>query len=192
MLAFNLIGLCILAACFILDRHKTVRSVHRGLMMFWKIVPEMSVVLILISISLSVLTPAQLREWLSADTPAHFVLALAVGSVALIPGFVAFPLAGVLLKNGASITLVAGFLTTLLLVSQPHPQASPLYWTFSHNVSPSSKAWGAKGCSDCHAPNSQFFNSPVIVDPFDDKGRQKSVPMWQYCRISKDVIEVGS
>ncbi|MCL6520619.1 MAG: hypothetical protein K6T99_12400 [Armatimonadetes bacterium] len=78
------------------------------------------------------------------------------------------------------------------LVCRPHPQASPLYWTFSHNVSPSSKAWGAKGCSDCHAPNSQFFYSPVIVDPFDDKGRQKSMPMWQYCRISKDVIEVGS
>ncbi|MCL6520617.1 MAG: permease [Armatimonadetes bacterium] len=115
-MAFNLIGLCILAACFALDRHKTIRSVHRGLMMFWKIVPEMSIVLILISISLSVLTPTQLRQWLSADTPAHFVLALAVGSVALIPGFVAFPLAGVLLKNGASITLVAGFLTTLLMV----------------------------------------------------------------------------
>lgn len=116
MLAFNLIGLCILAACFGIDRHKTICSIRRGLMMFWRIVPEMSVVLILISISLAVLTPAQLRQWLSADTPAHFVLALAVGSVALIPGFVAFPLAEVLLKNGASVRLVAGFLTTLLMV----------------------------------------------------------------------------
>ena len=53
MLTFNLIGLCVLVACFALDRGKTIRSVRRGLTMFWKIVPEMSVVLILISISLS-------------------------------------------------------------------------------------------------------------------------------------------
>lgn len=116
MLAFNLIGLCILAVSFALDRRKAIRSVRRGLMMFWKIAPEMSVVLILISISLAFLTPAQLRQWLSADTPAHFATALVVGSIALIPGFIAFPLAGVLLKNGASVTLVAGFLTTLLMV----------------------------------------------------------------------------
>ena len=116
MLAFNLIGLCVLAACVALDRRKAVRSMRRGLTTFWKIVPEMSVVLILISISLAVLTPAQLRQWLSADTPAHFATALVVGSVALVPGFIAFPLAGVLLKNGASVSLVAGFLTTLLMV----------------------------------------------------------------------------
>ncbi|MGC8863414.1 MAG: permease [Armatimonadota bacterium] len=116
MLAFNLAGLCILAACFVLDRHKAARSIRRGLMTFWKIAPEMSVVLVLISICLAVLTPAQLRQWLSANTPAHFVTALAVGSLALIPGFIAFPLAGVLLRNGASVALVAGFITTLLMV----------------------------------------------------------------------------
>lgn len=113
---FNLIGFCIILACFALDRGKTIRSVRRGLTMFWKIVPEMSVVLILISVSLAILTPEQLKQWLSTDTPAHFATALVVGSVALIPGFVAFPLAGVLLKNGASVMLVAGFLTTLLMV----------------------------------------------------------------------------
>ncbi|MCL6628300.1 MAG: permease [Armatimonadetes bacterium] len=113
---FNLIGFCIILACFVLDQRKTVRSVRRGLTMFWKIVPEMSVVLVLISVSLAILTPEQLKQWLSTDTPAHFATALVVGSVALIPGFVAFPLAGVLLKNGASVTLVAGFLTTLLMV----------------------------------------------------------------------------
>jgi len=77
------------------------------------------------------------------------------------------------------------------LVSRAYPQASPLYWTFSHNVSPASKAWGAKGCSDCHAPDSRFFNASVVVDPFDHDGRQVTVPMWRYCRLSEDVIEAG-
>ena len=63
-------------------------------------------------LSLAILTSEQLKQWLSTDTPAHFATALVVGSVALVPGFVAFPLAGVLLKNGASVMLIAGFLTT--------------------------------------------------------------------------------
>ncbi len=36
------------------------------------------------------------------------------------------------------------------LVSAAHHQASPLRWTFSHNVSPAVDALGAGGCGDCH------------------------------------------
>jgi len=70
------------------------------------------------------------------------------------------------------------------LVARSHPQARPLYWTFSHNVSRTENALGAKGCSDCHGVGSTFFDSPVIVDPFDRESRQVTVPMWQYCGIS--------
>lgn len=76
----------------------------------------------------------------------------------------------------------------LISIAQ-HPQARPLYWAFSHNVSPAKDAWGAGGCGDCHGANSAFFSSPVVVDPFDRQGRQVTVPMWQYCWISKEVIE---
>jgi hypothetical protein len=77
------------------------------------------------------------------------------------------------------------------LVSRPYPQAKPLYWTFSHNVSPAEKAWGANGCTDCHGSDSRFFNAPVIVDPFREDGTQKTVPMWQYCRIKNDAVRAG-
>lgn len=116
MLTFNIVGLCIIATCFIIDRGKAIVAIKRGLKMLWKIIPDMSIVLILISICLAILTPNQLKSWLSVDSWTHFVLALVVGSVALIPGFIAFPLAGVLLKNGASTSLVSGFLTTMLMV----------------------------------------------------------------------------
>ena len=75
------------------------------------------------------------------------------------------------------------------LVSSPAPEASPLNWTFSHNVSSSSKAWGANGCADCHAENSEFFNSPVVVDPYDADGRQVTVPMWRYTGLGESVIK---
>jgi len=75
------------------------------------------------------------------------------------------------------------------LVARAHPQASPLYWTFSHNVSPAGKAWGAGGCGDCHAPDAGFFNAPVLVDPFDTEGGQVTVPMWEYCGLSAEVVQ---
>ncbi len=70
-----------------------------------------------------------------------------------------------------------------------HPQAQPLRWTFSHNVSPASKALGAGGCKDCHTVDSPFFNSPVILDPFDAYGRPITVPMWQHVGLKRSVVE---
>jgi len=75
------------------------------------------------------------------------------------------------------------------LVTRAHPQASPLYWTFSHNVSPAGKAWGAGGCGDCHASDSKFFSAPVVVDPFDAGGAQVTVPMWKYCGLKAGVVK---
>ena len=72
-----------------------------------------------------------------------------------------------------------------------HPQAQPLRWTFSHNVSPTAKALGANGCADCHADRSPFFNSPVIVDPFDGNGKPVTVPMWRYVGVSEKALRVG-
>ena len=43
-------------------------------------------------------------------------MAAVVGSVTLIPGFVAFPTAAMLLKNGAGLTQIAAFISTLMMV----------------------------------------------------------------------------
>jgi hypothetical protein len=77
------------------------------------------------------------------------------------------------------------------LVESEHPQAVPLRWTFSHNVSPASKAWGAGGCKDCHNSGSSFFNSPVVTDPYGPDGQQVSLPMWQYLCLDEKIITLG-
>lgn len=74
------------------------------------------------------------------------------------------------------------------LVVGKHPQAAPLNWAFSHNVSPASKAWGSGGCADCHSDNSTFFSSPVVVDPYDTRGKQVITPMWRYLGIGRSII----
>jgi len=43
-------------------------------------------------------------------------LASVVGSITLIPGFVAFPLAATLLQRGAGLATIAVFISTLMMV----------------------------------------------------------------------------
>jgi hypothetical protein len=75
--------------------------------------------------------------------------------------------------------------------SSQHPQASPLKWTFSHNVSPASKAWGTGGCQECHSTDSAFFNSSIITDPYGPDGKPITVPMWQHLGLKQSVITLN-
>jgi len=58
-----------------------------------------------------------IQRLIGSDSGVWGVLAAAaVGSVTLIPGFVAFPLAAALLKNGAGYMQIAAFVSTLMMV----------------------------------------------------------------------------
>jgi len=76
-----------------------------------------------------------------------------------------------------------------LLTAAPHRQASPLRWTFSHNVSPARKALGAGGCTDCHGPDSTFFTGPVVTDPYGEHGQRVTLPMWRYLGLEPEAIK---
>jgi len=103
-------------ASLIADRRKTLTGVRRGLRMFVKLLPTLVAVLAAVSLLMAAVHPATLERWLGGGGPVPFVAALLVGSIALIPGFVAFPLAGVLKDHGATTAVLAAFITTLLMV----------------------------------------------------------------------------
>ena len=44
-----------------------------------------------------------------------YLFAAIAGSIALIPGFIAYPLAGILVKTGVSYPVIAVFITTLMM-----------------------------------------------------------------------------
>lgn len=46
----------------------------------------------------------------------QIILAALIGSITAIPGFIAFPLAGILRNSGISYTTIAAFTTTLMMV----------------------------------------------------------------------------
>jgi uncharacterized membrane protein YraQ (UPF0718 family) len=112
-----IIAVIAITASLIADRRKTWEGTKRGLLMFVRILPAILSVLILVSIVLFLLPNEIIVEYLGEDAgiTGHLFAAVA-GSIALIPGFIAYPLAGVLVRTGVSYPVIAVFITTLMMV----------------------------------------------------------------------------
>jgi uncharacterized membrane protein YraQ (UPF0718 family) len=101
---------------FIFSREKTIAGIIRGFKMFFNVLPFILNILVVVSVVLYAVPEKTIVRWLGGEGGlAGFSLAAVIGAVSLIPGFVAFPLASVLLKSGASYGVVAVFITTLLM-----------------------------------------------------------------------------
>ena len=105
-----------LLASWVADRRKTRASLIKGLRMLWGVLPLLLGVLALVSLVLATVTPEMLQHVLSGSGPLPFFTALGIGSISLIPGFIAYPLAGLLRQNGASTDVLAAFITSLMMV----------------------------------------------------------------------------
>jgi len=102
---------------FFLDRKKTFTGLKNGLRMFINILPEMLNILILVSIILYLIPQTMLIRWIGKDSGMTGIsVAALAGSIALIPSFIAYPLAAILLKSGVSYGVLAVFITTLMMV----------------------------------------------------------------------------
>lgn len=101
----------------ILDKQKTWQGMRKGLKMFWGILPAILNILIGISIVLWLFPRESISAFLGHNSGwTGFIAAGLLGSISLIPGFIAFPLAGVLHKSGVSYQILAIFITTLMMV----------------------------------------------------------------------------
>ena len=102
---------------FFADRKKTMQGLKKGMKMFLGILPSLLNILALVSIVLYLIPNETLVKWLGKDSGSFGMLSAAViGSIALVPGFIAFPLAAILLKSGVGYGVLAVFITTLMMV----------------------------------------------------------------------------
>ncbi|MDI6780203.1 MAG: permease [Bacteroidota bacterium] len=111
------ITLISLLLSFLFDKKKTFEGIEKGLMMFLKILPVLLSVIIIISIVLY-LTPKELfLKYFGNDFGAMgYVFAALIGSITLLPRFIAYPVCGFLIKNGVGYPVIAVFITTLMMV----------------------------------------------------------------------------
>ncbi len=105
------------AVLFMIDKEKTIKGLKIGFKKIRKNSPVFLNMIILIALSLYFVSDELILRFLGDGSGAIGVaLAGALGSIAFIPGFVAFPLAGILLEKGVSYTVIAAFTTTLMMV----------------------------------------------------------------------------
>lgn len=102
---------------FVVDYKKTIRGIKKGLLQFLKILPTLLTVIIIISVVLYFVSNELLIKYLGEGAGWEAYISSAIlGSVSLLPGFIAYPLAGILVKTGVSYGVIAVFITTLMMV----------------------------------------------------------------------------
>lgn len=115
--ALYLITLAGLIFSFFKSKEKTKMALKKAWKSFENILPQLLSVLLLIGFVLSILTPDQISALIGKESGWGGVLAASIlGSITLIPGFIAFPLAAALLKSGAGYMQIAAFVSTLMMV----------------------------------------------------------------------------
>ncbi|MFH1513682.1 MAG: permease [Bacillota bacterium] len=106
-----------LAFSFFKDRKKTGLAMKKALKSFENLLPQFLSILVIIGLAFAILSPETITKLLGTNSGVWGVLAASlVGSITLIPGFVAFPLAAALLKSGAGYMQIAAFVSTLMMV----------------------------------------------------------------------------
>lgn len=101
----------------VFSREKTLKSLKTAWNMFLKILPLLLVTLTFVSIVLFFLPDYVIAKYLAGDDVLlGSLIAAVVGSISLLPGFITFPLCGLLLKQGVSFTVLAAFTTSLMMV----------------------------------------------------------------------------
>ncbi len=102
---------------FIKDKEKTKKALKKGFKSFINILPLFLGVLVFVGLVISIFN-AQLISSLIGSQSGWFgtIIAGAFGTFAMIPSFVAFPLAQMLIVNGAGYMQIGAFLSTLFMV----------------------------------------------------------------------------
>lgn len=98
------------------DRQKTRQALKIAYNSFRNILPNMLGIIGMIGLILALVPRETIEGLFGNNSPTGIFIISAVGSVTLIPAFIAFPLAASLLQAGASIMAVSSFITTLLMV----------------------------------------------------------------------------
>jgi len=99
------------------DKWKTLNSINMSTGLMKSMIGEIIGILFLIGLILTFIPPDTIKYYLGqSNIYMSTIISAFVGSITLIPAFVAFPLVGSLVNAGASIVPIVAFLTTLTMV----------------------------------------------------------------------------
>lgn len=114
---FYVISIILLLISFIKNKKNTKIALQKAWKSFESILPQFLTILLIVGFLLTILNTETISKIIGTDSGWFGVLLSSiVGSVALIPGFVAFSTAATLLQNGAGYMQIAAFISSLMMV----------------------------------------------------------------------------
>ncbi len=113
----NGIAFAALIFAFIKDKDKAVKSIKIAFKSFIKMLPVVLIMIIAIGLLLGFVPPEQISRFVGEQSGVGGILLVGVvGALMHIPALLSFPLAASILENGASVTAVVAFITTLTMI----------------------------------------------------------------------------
>ncbi len=107
----------LLGVSFLKDRKKSTMALKKAWKSFENILPQFLVVLLVVGIMLALLDAQTVSKIIGKESGwLGVVLAAVVGGITLIPGFLAFPTAAMLLNGGAGYMQIGAFVSSLMMV----------------------------------------------------------------------------
>ncbi|MBP0723683.1 hypothetical protein J5Y03_00615 [Bacillus sp. RG28] len=115
--ALYTIAIVLTSISFMKDRTKTTDALLKSWRMFRNLLPDILSIMLFVGLSLSLLTPSLISSIIGEKSGIMgIVYSTIIGSFALIPSFIVFPLGHTLLQNGAGLPQVAVLMSTLMSV----------------------------------------------------------------------------
>ncbi len=116
-LAFYIIAITLTIISLIKDKKKTKMALKKGIKSLNNILPQFLGLITAVGILVAILNPTTISKIIGESSGwIGVILASIVGSLTLIPAFVAFPTAAMLVENGAGYMQIAAFISTLMMV----------------------------------------------------------------------------
>ncbi len=116
-LAAYILTVFLLIFSFFKNRDNTKKAVKKAWKAFENILPQFLVVILLVGILLTALDAETISKLIGNKSGWYgTVIASIIGAITLIPGFVAFPAASLLLQNGAGYMQTGAFISSLMMV----------------------------------------------------------------------------
>ncbi|GAB4221628.1 MAG: permease [Spirochaetales bacterium] len=114
---FYSVAFLFLGISFMKDRRKTIQALRRSWMVFKTILPQLLGILLFTGLLLAYTSPETISRIIGQKSGWLGTLGAAViGSLTLIPGFVALPMCSLLIENGAGYLQIGAFVSTLMMV----------------------------------------------------------------------------
>jgi uncharacterized membrane protein YraQ (UPF0718 family) len=111
------LALVFLVISFFKDKKKTLLALKKAWKSFENILPQFLVVLLAVGVLLAILDTNVISQVIGADSGWYgTILAALIGAITLIPPFVAFPTAAMLLEAGAGLMQIGAFVSSLMMV----------------------------------------------------------------------------